>query len=157
MFHTVIAADRASSLVDVVDAVGGEPDLRPGKESSSRRALLIVQRFCVGEPCHASPRPTSPDQRPWPERCPAVDQPPAAITDPAVLLPSWVDEAAFAEAEPGQVSADSSLVDRKTDTHKWHLCSRRQDSICSMTPCWVTFGRTPVRTRRPVLQSRITV
>lgn len=46
----VASAIVGDDPVDVVDAVGGEPDLRPGEESSSRRALLIAQRFCVGEP-----------------------------------------------------------------------------------------------------------
>lgn len=46
----VASAIVGDDPVDVVDAVGGEPDLRPGEESSSRRALLIPQRFCVSEP-----------------------------------------------------------------------------------------------------------
>ncbi|WP_398928997.1 hypothetical protein [Streptomyces sp. Ag109_O5-1] len=46
----VASAIVGDDPVDVVDAVGGEPDLRPGKESSSRRALHITERFCVGEP-----------------------------------------------------------------------------------------------------------
>jgi hypothetical protein len=70
-----------------------------------------------------------------------VDPPPAAIRDPAdllhiqvhhvsgpaggdlprlpVALTAWVDEAASAEAEPGQVSTDSPPVDHKTDAHKF--------------------------------------
>lgn len=36
-----------------------------------------------------------------------------------VVLTAWVDEAAFAEAEPGQMWADSSPVDHKPDTDKF--------------------------------------
>jgi hypothetical protein len=36
-----------------------------------------------------------------------------------VVRTARVDEAAFAEAEPGQVSADSPPVDHKTDAHKF--------------------------------------
>jgi hypothetical protein len=43
----VASAIVGDDPVDVFDAVGGEPDLRPGEESSSCRALLVAQRFCV--------------------------------------------------------------------------------------------------------------
>ncbi len=46
----VASAFVGDDPVNAVDAVGGEPDLRQGEESSSCRALLITQRFCVGEP-----------------------------------------------------------------------------------------------------------
>jgi hypothetical protein len=69
-----------------------------------------------------------------------VDPAPTAVRDPAdllhiqvhhvsgpaggdlprlpVVLAARVDEAAFAEAEPGQVSADGPPVDYQTDAHK---------------------------------------
>jgi hypothetical protein len=50
----VASAIVGDDPVNVVDAVNSEPGLRPGEESSSRRALLIAQRFCVGEVWRAS-------------------------------------------------------------------------------------------------------
>ncbi|MDQ0604952.1 hypothetical protein QF037_009297 [Streptomyces canus] len=116
---------------------------------------------------------------------PAVDPPPAAIRDPAdllhiqvhhvsgpaggdlprlpVVLAARVDEAAFAEAESGQVSAHGSPVDHKPDTHKFvgdplrgplALAAPGLDLLDD--PCWSRV-RTPVRARRLVLQSCIAV
>jgi hypothetical protein len=114
-----------------------------------------------------------------------MDPPPAAIRDPAdllhiqvhhvsgpagsdlprlpVVLTAWVDEAAFAEAEPGQVSADSSTIDHTTDTDKFvgdplrgplEFAAPGLDLLDD--PCRSRV-RTPVGTRRPVLRTRITV
>ena len=54
--RAVAGAVVGDDALEVVDAVGGEPDLRPGQKSGCRGALLVSERLGVGEPGEAVDR-----------------------------------------------------------------------------------------------------